>query len=91
MSNLHFTDATLHDARDSLAGIAAAGHIPRLLHLAMLRRGVTSASRLMYCVSTAMTESEVDVAIGALNESLRELRPYIDAERPGLLITGGAR
>ena len=39
----------------------------------------------MYCVSTAMSESEVDLAIGALNETLRELRPVIEAERPALL------
>ena len=51
----------------------------------MLRRGVMSASRLMYCTSTAMTEAEVDLAVTALHESLKELRPYIEAERPGLL------
>jgi glutamate-1-semialdehyde 2,1-aminomutase len=88
LANLHFTDAPLHDARDSMAAIIEAGHIPRLLHLTMLQRGVMSASRLMYCVSTAMSEREVDAAIGALNEALRELRPFIEAERPGLLISG---
>ena len=56
-----------------------------VLHLAMIRRGIMAASRLMYCVSTAMGEAEVDTAIGALNESLRELRPYIEAERPELI------
>lgn len=85
LSNIHFTDAPINDARDSLEGMAAAGHMPRLLHLAMLRRGVMSASRLMYCVSTAMTEADVDIAIAALGESLKELRPYIEAERPALL------
>jgi len=90
LSNIHFTDGVLNDARDSLAGIGEAGHIPGLLHLGMLRRGVMSAGRLMYCVSTAMSEVEVDTAIGALNETLRELRPYIEVERPKLLVRGGS-
>jgi glutamate-1-semialdehyde 2,1-aminomutase len=89
LTNLHFTDAPLNDARDSLAGMTDAGHIPRLLHLGMLRRGIMSASRLMNCVSTAMTDTEVDTAIGALNETLRELRPHLESERPALLTAAG--
>ncbi|HEY5646698.1 MAG TPA: aspartate aminotransferase family protein [Pseudomonadales bacterium] len=85
LANVLFTDGPVHSARDSLPGIGGAGHIPRLLHLTMLRHGVMSAGRLMYCVSTAMTEVEVDAAIAALNESIRELRPFIAAERPALL------
>ena len=88
--NVHFTDAELNDARDTLAGMTDAGHMGGLLHLAMLRRGVMSASRLMYCVSTAMTDTEVDVAIGAFNESLRELKPFIEAERPQLVAGASA-
>jgi len=89
LTNLHFTEETPLNARDSMAGMLEAGHISRLLHLGMLRRGVMSASRLMYCVSTAMSHAEVDAAIGAMNETLRELRPYIEAEKPALL-AGGA-
>jgi glutamate-1-semialdehyde 2,1-aminomutase len=89
LSNLHFTDAPLHNARNNIDGLVEGGHIGRLLHLAMLRRGVMSASRLMYCVSTAMTEADVDTAVVALTESLREVRPYVEAERPALLAGGG--
>jgi glutamate-1-semialdehyde 2,1-aminomutase len=85
LSNMQFTDQPIHDARDSMAATIAAGHIPRLLHLGMIRHGVISATRLMYCTSTAMTEKEIDFAVTALNESLQELRPYIERERPQLL------
>ncbi|MDK1023575.1 MAG: aspartate aminotransferase family protein [Gammaproteobacteria bacterium] len=84
--NLHLTDKPLHDSRDAMEGMLGAGHIGRLLHLCMLQRGVMSASRLMYCISTPMTETEINIAITALSESLSELRPYIETERPGLLI-----
>jgi glutamate-1-semialdehyde 2,1-aminomutase len=85
LTNLHLTDEPVHDSRDALAGMTGAGHISRLLHLGMLRRGIMSASRLMYCISSPMGEDEIDTAITALNETLMELRPYIKQERPELL------
>ncbi len=86
LSNVHWTDAPLNDARDTLAAMAAAGPLPRLLHLSMLRRGIASAGRLMYCLSTPMTAGEVDTALDALDDALRELRPGIERERPELLL-----
>jgi glutamate-1-semialdehyde 2,1-aminomutase len=83
--NLHFTDAPIRSARDSLAAMIEAGPIPRFLHLAMVRRGINSASRLMYCISAPMSEAEVDTAVAALEDTLIELRPGIQKERPGLL------
>ena len=86
LTNLHLTTAPLNDARDSMAAMAEAGHVGRLLHLSMLRHGVMSASRLMYSVSTAMDESHIERACTALHESLAELRPYIEQERPALIV-----
>jgi glutamate-1-semialdehyde 2,1-aminomutase len=83
--NLHLTDAPLPDARAVLDGLAGSGSINASLHLAMLQRGVASASRLMYCTSTAMGESDVDFAVDALDDALAALRPGIEAERPALL------
>jgi glutamate-1-semialdehyde 2,1-aminomutase len=85
LSNILFTDGAVHDGRESIAAMRAAGQFSRLLHLCMIRRGVISATRLMYSISTAMTEAEVDFAIAALNESLQELRPYIERKRPELI------
>ena len=85
LSNILFSDVTPTHARQSLDAMITGGHITQLLHLGMLRRGIMSATRLMYCTSTAMTEAEVDLAVTALNETLHELRPYIEAERPQLI------
>jgi glutamate-1-semialdehyde 2,1-aminomutase len=85
LANLHLCDEPLPDARAVVRGLAAAGPIPALLHLAMLQRGVASASRLMYCTSAAMTEADVDQAIAALDDALADLRPGLEAERPALL------
>lgn len=86
LANLHLRDAAIHDARDAMDGFIAAGHITGLLHLGMLRRGIASAARLMYCTSTPMGEAQVDRAVAALEETLAELRPHIARERPGLLL-----
>ena len=86
LSNLHLTDAPLPDARASLDGMILAGEISTLLHLSMLQRGVASASRLMYCTSTAMGPEDVATAIDALDDALTELGPGIERERPGLLL-----
>jgi glutamate-1-semialdehyde 2,1-aminomutase len=86
LCNLHLTDKPLNDARDSLAATVSAGPVNRLLHLAMLQRGVASASRLMYCMSTPMSSADVDMALDALDDSLRAMRPGIARERSNLLM-----
>jgi glutamate-1-semialdehyde 2,1-aminomutase len=83
--NLHLTDRPIRNARDSLGGMIQAGPVARLLHLGMVRRGITSASRLMYCISTLMGETEIDTAVAALQDTLVELKPLIEKERPSLL------
>lgn len=87
LTNLHFTESAIKDARDSISAIVEGGHIARLLHLSMLRNGILSATRLMYCINTAMDESHVDKAIAAMNASLYELKPYIEQERSNLLVS----
>jgi|TARA_B110000196_G_scaffold152422_1_gene131284 glutamate-1-semialdehyde 2,1-aminomutase len=85
LSNIHFDDAPTNDARDFIAGAIAAGSLVNLLHLTMIRHGVLSATRLMYCTSTSMTETEIDAAVTAMHESLAELRPHIEQDWPALL------
>ena len=85
LTNILFTDGEVTNARCSIDAMIEAGNMSQLLHLLMLQHGISSASRLMYCTSTAMTETEVGKAVTAMNESLAELRPYIERDRPQLL------
>lgn len=85
LTNLHFTTEALNDSRDALSGMIAAGLLNNLVHLTMLRHGVMSATRLMYCTSTAMTDKDIDQAVTAMHESLAELRPHIEEDWPALL------
>ena len=85
LTNILFTDGEVTNARYFIDAMIEAGNVSQLLHLLMLQHGISSASRLMYCTSTAMTETEVGKAVTAMNESLAELRPYIERDRPQLL------
>ncbi|MCP4006840.1 MAG: aspartate aminotransferase family protein [bacterium] len=86
LSNVHLTDSSLDNPRDSIAGMVSSRFVNGLLHLLMLQRGIASASRLMYCTSAAMNESDVDRAIDALDDALVELKPGLQREMPHLLI-----
>lgn len=83
--NLHLTDRPLNNARDTVTGFFEAGPIPMHLHLCMLQHGIFPASRQMYCISTPMTQKEVDKAVNALAESLQELKPVLEQDYPHLL------
>ncbi len=56
-----------------------------LLFLSLLDKGVLCAQRGMYCMSTAMTENDIDFAVIAIEESLIEMKPVIGEVAPGLL------
>lgn len=86
LSNILFTSEMPADARGSLDAMIDAGHIARLFHLGLLRHGIFAAGRLMFAISTPMTEAEIDVAIAAVGQTLAELKPVIQAERPALLV-----
>ena len=74
------------DSRDYLDGLLVSKHIGPLLHLGMLRHGVASASRLMFCTSTAMSDREIEKAVAALQATLDELKPFVETECPELIL-----
>ena len=83
--NLHFNDQPIRHARDAVQGMANAGPITMHLHLLMLQRGIFPASRQMYCVSTPMTEKEIDAAATALADAMAMLKPVMAEDFPHLL------
>jgi hypothetical protein len=53
----------------------------------MLRKGVMSSALLIFLCQHAIEERNIDRAVASLHESLAELRPYVEKESPGLLMT----
>ncbi|MCP5043454.1 MAG: aspartate aminotransferase family protein [bacterium] len=85
LSHVHFTDEPVDDARTSVLALIRSQPLPNLLHLGMLRRGIFAAGRQMYCISTAMGEGEVDLAIEAFAETLLELTQVAEQDCPDIL------
>ena len=85
LQQIQWTDepvVTLNDAARAGQGI---GKLRELLHLELLNRGVYTSNRGMFCISTPMTEAEIDYALTALEGALRALKPYMKEVAPRLL------
>jgi glutamate-1-semialdehyde 2,1-aminomutase len=82
---LHWRDQKPVNATDSMVGYTKAGELPRLVHLEMMNRGVYSAGRGMFALSTPMTQADIDKAVASFRKTLSMLRPYIADTTPHLL------
>jgi len=83
--NLHWRDQRPISATDSIVGLMSAGELPGLVHLEMMNRGVYSANRGMFALSTPMTNEDIDKAVDCFRETLHILKPYIADTKPHLL------
>jgi len=82
---LHWRDRKPDNAKDSKVGLTNAGELPRLVHLEMMNRGIYSAGRGMFALSTPMTYADIEKAVIFLKETLDMLKPYIADELPHLV------
>jgi glutamate-1-semialdehyde 2,1-aminomutase len=85
LMQVHWRDGEITSPRDTGIGILGAKDLPRLMHLEMMNRGIFAAPRGMYCISTPMTEKEVDRAIGAFAATLEVLKPHVAEATPHLI------
>ena len=79
--NTLFTCEPVHNYRD-----VATAHeeLNQILYMELLTRGVFNAPRGMFCMSTAMTEADIDFCLEAVEASMRDMLPIIQIEAPEL-------
>ena len=85
LSNIHFGPVPVVDgytARDTTNK-----DILHLFHLSLINRGILTPERGMFCMSAPMTEREVNKAIEAVDDTARELKPFIEQIWPELIGT----
>jgi glutamate-1-semialdehyde 2,1-aminomutase len=82
LAQVHFTKEKIRGWRTAATGRV---DIRSLLHLLLLDKGIFSATRCFYCVSTPMGETEIEKAIAALKNALLHLLPYIEIRAPELI------
>jgi glutamate-1-semialdehyde 2,1-aminomutase len=81
----HWTDQPIKESKDVFIWKAHAADLPRLLHLALLNRGVFAANRGLMNISTPMTGETIDRVIEIFSETLVYLKPYVEQEAPALI------
>ncbi len=86
LATLHWIGGDIVTARDAAVGLARAGDLPKLVHLAMLNRGIFFPRRGQFSISTAMTEQHVDQVIQEFAVTLEMLKPYVTSAAPHLLL-----
>ncbi|MFX0200771.1 MAG: aspartate aminotransferase family protein, partial [Candidatus Hodarchaeota archaeon] len=77
--NIHFTDQEIIDYRDTAV---ADKELASLLFLDLLNRGISLAPRGMGCLSTPMTETELEALVIKIKASLMGLRELILPFKP---------
>ena len=85
LQQIQWTDEPVVTLKDAARAGQGIGRLRELLHLELLNRGVYSSNRGMFCISTPMTEAEIDFALDALEGALRTLKPYMEEVAPRLL------
>lgn len=83
---VQWTHKPIRTPLDVVTWKKSAAELPRLLHLALLNRGVFAANRGLMNISTPMTEAIIDQTVSALEDALQELKPYIHEVTPHLLL-----
>lgn len=82
LQNVHFSDKPVLDGKSARE---ANKELLHLYYLAMLERGIFSASRGLYVMSTPMTQKEINMAVKAAEDTMTELKPYIEDLWPELI------
>lgn len=83
LTQIHFTPQKVTSWR----GAARANlDIRNIFHLSLLEKGIFPAARGMFNISTPMGESEIDMAVNAVESTLENLLPYIEAVEPQILL-----
>lgn len=82
---IHWSEGEVRTARDAVAAQEAARTLPKLLHMEMMNRGIFSAPRGQFTISTPMTAREIDTAVKVMAQSLKVVKPYMVEHTPNLL------
>ena len=82
---IHWSEGEIRTARDAVAAQEAARTLPKLLHMEMMNRGIFSAPRGQFTISTPMTACEIDTAVDVMAQSLEMVKPYMVEHTPHLL------
>lgn len=82
---LHWLDEPIADLAQAARGDERAGDIARLFHLELLNRGILANLGEKFCISTPMTEAEIERTLAQIAETMQLLLPYLRERHPELI------
>lgn len=85
LQQIQWTDAPVVNLGDARRAAQDTGELYALLQAELLNRGVYSSNRGMFSVTTPLQESELDLALAAMEGALQTLLPYMREVAPRLL------
>ncbi len=83
---VHWQDEPIIDIAQATRGDRNAQDIIELFHLELLNRGILAAPGEKFCLSTPMTEKEIDHALAEIAETFQTLLPYVRGKHPELIV-----
>ncbi|MCK5212487.1 MAG: aspartate aminotransferase family protein [Dehalococcoidia bacterium] len=83
LCNVHFGPVPVVDGHTSRN--TTNKQLLHLFHLSLINRGILTPDRAMFCISSPMSELEVETAIAAVENIALELKPYVKQIWPELI------
>ena len=84
--NIHFSSKEVTNLRTAKADWKTSLPLRDLLNLALKNHGIYTPNRLMLCISSPMTENEIQAALAAFDSALGQLKPVIEKYCPEFLL-----
>ncbi len=78
LNNIIYTDQEISNAYDFAMSYIGCMELQKWVHLELMNRGIYTAKRGEFIISTPMSETEVDRGIRGLKETFEFLKPYIE-------------
>jgi glutamate-1-semialdehyde 2,1-aminomutase len=85
LTNIIYTDQEISNAFDFAMTYIGCMELQKWVHLELINRGIYTAKRGEFIISTPMSEKEVDKGLHGLKETFEFLKPYIEESAPHLL------
>jgi len=85
LSNIIYADKQPKNTFEVAMSYLPCMELQSLFHLELINRGIFSAKRGEFIISTPMTEKEIQTCIETIKQTFEYLRPYIEEKTPHLL------
>jgi glutamate-1-semialdehyde 2,1-aminomutase len=85
LSNIFYTDTPVTNVTHFVNAYLPCVELQRLFHLELINRGIYTAKRGEFVISTPMTEADIDRGVEVVKDTFSLMKPYLREKTPHLL------